>query len=158
MHSLNENLSSPGVPERIFGKKRAITLLALAVVVAGALLMLPRNRAARAAGATLYVVPKSGSYSAQSAIFVQASHYGASESVKVYWNYTGPGTGTQVATGTADATGSFSLKFAIPLSATGTYTMAGVGQTSGSVATDTFLLLPQLYGIPEAGGQGSKLN
>lgn len=148
------------VHERIVGKRWAITMFALilAIVIAGVSVAIPRFQAAHAAGATLYVVPKSGSFSFQSAIFVQGSHYAASETVKVYWNYTGPATGTLVASATADTTGSFNLKFNIPLSPTGTYTIAGVGQTSGSVATATFLLLPQVYASPEAGGPGAKFN
>ena len=72
----------------------------------------------------------------------------------MYWNYTGPGTGTLEATTTTDATGKFSTGFYVldVLSPTGAYTVAGVGQTSGTVATATFTLFPQLYVRAQAGG------
>jgi len=136
----------------------AITMLTLtfAMIAAGVLVTAPHFQAAHASGATLTVVPKSASYSAQTGIVVKGQHYAAGEPVKIYWNYTGPGTGTLVATATANATkGAFTTSFPVPLNPTGTYTIAGVGQTSGFIATDTFQLLPQLYGIPEAGGANS---
>ena len=146
---------------RFFSKKQwtiTIVTMTLACVLGGMLVVIPRNFTAHAAGATIYVVPKSGSFAFQSAIFVQGSHYAAGEPVQIYWNYTGPSTGTLVASATADATGSFGLKFNMPLSATGIYTIAGIGQTSGSVATTIFQLLPQLFATPEAGGPSAKFN
>src|ERR1700693_270102 len=140
---------------------RAITMLVLtfALVAAGALVVFPRFQAAHASGATLTVVPKSANYSAQTALVAKGQHFAASEVVKIYWNYTGPGTGTLEATATANVSkGSFTAGFQLPLDSTGTYTIAGVGQTSGFVATDTFQLLPQLYSSPEAGGLGSTFN
>ncbi len=131
----------------------AITMLVLtfALVAAGALVVFPRIQAAHAAGATLSVVPKSANYSAQTALVAKGQNFAANEVVKIYWDYTGPGTGTLEATATANATkGSFSTGFQLPLASTGTYTIAGVGQTSGFVATHTFQLLPQLYSSPEA--------
>jgi outer membrane protein assembly factor BamB len=134
----------------------SLLMLALAFVAAGVFIVVPRLQSAHAAGATLTVSPKSIVYAASSVISVKGSQYAASESVKIYWNYTGPGTGTLETTATADATGAFTTKiFPVPLSATGTYTIAGVGATSGDVATDTVTLLPQLYTKPEAAGPGT---
>jgi len=155
---MNVQPHSQGAHERTAGKMWVLTVLALsfAVVVAGVLVALPHYQVAHASAATLTVVPKSGSYSAQAGIVTKGQHFAAGETVKVYWNYTGPETGVLEATATADATkGAFTAKFQIPLNPSGTYTIAGVGQTSGSVATDTFQLLPQLYSIPEAGATGS---
>lgn len=134
----------------------SMLMLALAFVAAGVFIVVPRLQNAHAAGATLNVSPKSVVYAASSAILVKGSQYAASESVKIYWNYTGPGTGTLETTATADPTGAFSTKiFPVPLAATGTYTIAGIGGTSGDVATDTVTLLPQLYTKPEAAGPGT---
>src|SRR6266852_8801496 len=90
---------------RFFSKKQwtiTIVTMTLACVLGGMLVVIPRNFTAHAAGATIYVVPKSGSFAFQSAIFVQGSHYAAGEPVQIYWNYTGPSTGTLVASATAD--------------------------------------------------------
>lgn len=139
-------------------KTRSITLLTLtcAFVLAGLILSLPHYNLAHAAGPTLTVTPTSAAYSGTS-ITVKGSSYGANEAVNVYWNYTGSGTGTLETTATTDSTGAFTTKFKKPLAATGTYTIAGVGQTSNLVATATFLLLPRLLLTPQAGGPGTQL-
>src|SRR5579884_2081956 len=88
--------------------RRVISLLALLVIVAaavGGVFALPHPHAAQAAGATLTVGPTSGTYTNrddQAPINVYGSHYGTNETVKVYWNYTGPNTGTLVDTVTAN--------------------------------------------------------
>lgn len=134
----------------------SMLMLTLAFAAAGVFIVVPRLQSAHAAGATLTVSPKSVVYAASTTIAVKGSQYAASESVQIYWNYTGPGTGTLETTVLANATGAFTTKiFPVPLAATGTYTIAGVGVTSGSVATDTVTLLPQLYTKPEAAGPGT---
>jgi outer membrane protein assembly factor BamB len=161
INRMNEQSHIHNAHPRFSGKSWTITILALtlAIVIAGVLVTVPHFQAAHASGATLTVVPKSASYSAQTGIVVKGQHFAAGEPVKIYWNYTGPATGTLVATATANATkGAFTTSFPVPLNPTGTYTIAGVGQTSGFIATDTFQLLPQLYGIPEAGGANSAFN
>lgn len=141
--------------------KRVISLLALLVIVAagiGGVFALPHPHAAQAAGATLTVGPTSGPYTNrddQAPINVYGSHYGANETVKVYWNYTGPNTGTLVDTVTANSKGNFTTNFLYQLGAAGTYTIAGIGQTSGDVATAQFTLYPDLYERPQAGGPSS---
>jgi outer membrane protein assembly factor BamB len=136
-------------------------MLVCAIIGAGITALLPRAFSAHASGgATLTLNPTSAPYTNrddQNPIVVNGKNFGANETVKVYWNYTGPGTGTLEATTTTDATGTFSTNFYIldVLSPTGNYTMAGVGQTSGTVATATFTLLPQLYVRAQAGGSGS---
>src|SRR5437879_13046759 len=81
------------------------------LVLAGVLITLP-HYAARAAGATLVVRPTSAPYSNQT-IKVTGASYGPGEVVKVYWNYSGPGTGILEASRTTDATGAFSLQIKI---------------------------------------------
>ena len=112
-----------------------------------------------AASATITVSPSSERYSPiYSVITVQGANFAASEPVKVYWNYTGPGTGTLEVTVNADSTGAFSTQFETPLAATGTYPIGGVGQTSGLVATGSFQLLPLLTVEPHGSGPGTALS
>ncbi|HCI78937.1 MAG TPA: hypothetical protein DHW02_04535, partial [Ktedonobacter sp.] len=70
---------------------------------------------------------------------------------QVYWNYTGPGTGTLEKTATTTGTGTFTVLFYVPLTSTGTYIIGGVGLTSGLIATTPFQLLPSLTVSPVAG-------
>jgi outer membrane protein assembly factor BamB len=147
--------------EHILRSKWVISLLALLLVVAAgtsAVFLHPHSYAAQAAGATLKVSPTSGPYTDrddQAPINVYGYSYAANETVKVYWNYTGPNTGTLVDTVTANSKGSFTTNFLYQLAATGTYTIAGIGQTSGDVATAQFTLYPDLYERPQAGGPSS---
>ena len=136
----------------------AIAVMILAFLLGGMLVVIPRNLfSVRASGGpSITLVPKKANYKAQSGIVVKGNGFGATESVKIYWNYTGPGTGTYEITASADGTGTFSTKFPTPLTFTGTYTIAAIGQTSGSVATAPFTLLPQIYVSPQAGGPGGK--
>ena len=142
------------------GRKIGIAVISFtfAFALASAILVAPNIHFARAAGATLTVSPSSGPYSAWNEETANGTGYGAQETVNIYWNYTGPGTGTQVATATTDTSGSFSASFKRVLAPTGTYTIAGVGQSSGSVATGTFLLLPQIYVGPLDTGPGSQFH
>lgn len=134
------------------------TALILTFVAAGVLIGLPRNFAAQAAGATLSISPPARSYNPpDSLIGVTGSGYGANESVNIYWNYSGPATGTLEGSPKTTASGSFIFYFTTPLAPTGTYTIAGVGQTSGAVATGTFKLLPGLFANPQGAGAGTPI-
>lgn len=150
----------PKVPtQRIFKDVISLALLVLitTIIVAG-VVILPRTFPAHAAGATLTVTPTAQHYSNSldaPPLKIHGTNYGANETVNVYWNYTGPGTGTLEATGIADATGTFNAQFGTPLAAHGTYTIAGVGQTSQLVATTPFTVMPQIYTFPQAAGPGT---
>jgi len=137
----------------------AIAVMILAFLLGGMLVVIPRNLFSvhASGGPFITLVPKKANYKAQSGIVVKGSGFGANESVKIYWNYTGPGTGTLEGSPVASGTGAFAFKFPTPLTFTGTYTIAAIGQTSGSVATAPFTLLPQIYVSPQAGGPGGKL-
>ena len=107
---------------------------------------------------TIVLTPTSAHYSQlYSSIFVQGAHFSAHETVNIYWNYTGPGKGTLETTATADNTGSFIAQFVTPLAPTGYYIVAGIGQTSGLVATARFQLLPHLEFNPYASGPGTTI-
>lgn len=111
---------------------------------------------AHAAVAGVSIKPASGAYS-NKLITVTGSGYAGHETVQVYWNYTGPGTGTLETSTTTGSGGAFTARFAIPLAATGIYTIAGVGLTSGLVATGTFKLLPSITAPGSVGVAGLPL-
>lgn len=131
-------------------------LVTLAMVIAGTMFGLTYRQPVHASGATLQVIPKAEAFT-KIPLTVQGSGYSPGETVNIYWNYTGPGTGTLEKTVASSGTGSFSTSFRIPPSPVGTYTVGGVGQTSGSVATGTFQLSPGLSILPVAGGAGSPM-
>ncbi|HET9999243.1 MAG TPA: PQQ-binding-like beta-propeller repeat protein [Ktedonobacteraceae bacterium] len=144
--------------QRLLRKRWGIAFLALTLVmvIAGTTIGLTYHQSAHAAGASLLVSPKGEAFT-KIPISVQGSGYGANEAVNIYWNYTGPGTGTLMKTVNSDGAGSFSTSFRLPPSPAGMYTVGGVGQTSGSVATGTFQLSPGLTILPVAGGAGSSM-
>lgn len=131
-------------------------VIALAFIVASAITAFPQWHAARAAGAaSISVSPGSLNYNPpDSLITVTGVNFGTHETVNVYWNYTGPGTGTLEGSATT-ASGKFLFHFATPLTATGTYTIGAVGATSGLSATGTFRSLPGVFVTPGAAGSGS---
>ncbi|HEY6542857.1 MAG TPA: PQQ-binding-like beta-propeller repeat protein [Ktedonobacteraceae bacterium] len=146
--------------QRLLGKWKGFTFAALILtfVAAGVFIGLPHNFAAHAASATITISPTGRNYAPpDSLIGVTGSGYSANETVNVYWNYTGPGTGTLEGSPKASASGDFLFFFTTPLDPTGTYTIAGVGQTSGSVATGTFKLLPGLFASPQGAGAGTPI-
>lgn len=154
--------STKTLSQRLLNKKGGITLVALAltlaIIVVGAIIALPHNRNAHAAGATISISPTGRSYNPPSSLIgVTGAGYGALETVKIYWNYTGPGTGTLKGSSTTTAKGGFLFYFVTPLAPTGIYTIGAVGQTSGSVATGTFKLLPSVFVSPDAGGPSTPL-
>jgi len=137
----------------------AVLMLVLAIIVSTVVVALPRASPAHATGtATLQVTPTFGHYTNrddQQPITVRGTNFAADETVIVYWNYTGPGTGTTENTAVTNKKGFFALSFQYPLAAAGTYSIAGVGQTSQFVATTTFTLFPLLFIRSQAGGPGS---
>lgn len=137
------------------GRGFAFLILTCTLILTCITLILPHLPAAHASNPTLQVVPSSSSYPRQ--IRVTGTNYGSVEKVAVYWNYSGPGTGTLEKTATTDSTGTFSVLFYVPLTATGTYTIAGVGKSSGLIATAPFQLLPALTITPVAGIAGTSL-
>ncbi len=66
--------------------------------------------------------------------------FGAAEAIKVYWNYTGSGTGTLIFQASTDHEGFFyNRTYTIPAGTTaGTYTVAAIGQTTGLIAKNLF--------------------
>jgi len=139
-------------------KRLVLIIVMLAFILGSAAVIIPGNLIARASTtASITVTPKSVAYSNQRSITVNGINYTANEIVKIYWNYNGVGTGTLETQVTASASGSFTARFKIPLVTTGTYTIAAVGQTSGSVATGTAQILPQMYFSPRASGALTKV-
>ncbi len=154
----NRSPDSPSL--RFFSKTWGLIflVLTLAFVAMSGVIAFPQIRAALASGtATITLSPSSASYSTGGSITAQGSHFAASETVNIYWNYSGPGTGTLEGTTTSDATGAFKTSFPMPLAPTGTYTVAGVGQTN-DIATTTFHLSPFFYIAPRGAGVASPLN
>ncbi len=151
---------SDQLARHLLGKWKWFTcsVLIFAFVIAGVIVGLPHNFAARAAGAAITITPAARSYNPpDSLIGVTGSGYAANETVNVYWNYSGPATGTLEGSPKSTGSGSFTFYFTTPLAPTATYTIAGVGQTSGSVATGTFKLLPGLFGNPQGAGAGTPI-
>lgn len=144
------------------GGKKLLSTLALVLLLAGSLPGLPGfttlGHAAHATSPTIVLSPTSARYSPlYSSIFVQGTNFAANETVNIYWNYTGPGKGTFETSSTTDATGSFLAQFVTPLAASGTYTVAGIGGSSGLVATASFQLLPHFGLDPYASGPGTAI-
>lgn len=133
-----------------------IKLALIGAIIAGIFATLPHNFFAHAAGPTITLNPTSASFAVRS-VQVQGSGYAANESVNVYWDYTGPGTGTLEATVTTNAQGGFVTKISFPFTPGGNYTIGAVGKTSGRVATAVFNLTPQLTVSPWASGVTSPI-
>jgi outer membrane protein assembly factor BamB len=147
----------------LFKKRQKFTVLVILCTILmtlSAILWHPSFHSAIAAGATITLTPTKGHYTNhddQIPISVHGTGFTAHESALVYWNYTGPGTGTLVATATASGMGIFTVSFPYQLSPTGIYTVAAIGQTSGAVATAPFTLLPWVYVRPQASGPKSAI-
>jgi outer membrane protein assembly factor BamB len=141
-------------------KKRgyiAVAVFTMVFIATSTIMALPRHNNAYADGALLILTPPSAAYASGGKIKVQGSGYASNESVQIYWNHTGPGTGILETTTTANATGVFSASFVMPLASTGSYPIVGIGQQSGLVAMSTFQLLPRLLLPTTAGGSVSNL-
>ncbi len=142
------------------GKKsrRSLLLVAFAFILMNIVFALPGYRAARADGPPLTIKPFSAVYSNKKPVTVQGTSFFANESVQIYWNYLGPGTGTLETTVMTNSKGAFSTSFYLPLATTGSYSIAAIGQMSGIVATGTFQLLPGLFVGPNPYTSGAKLH
>lgn len=136
-------------PRPLSGKltMRVITFLtvalALLVAVAGSLILLPhqgQRGALAATAASITLNPLGGGPGTQ--VAVGAKGFGASENVNIYWNYTGPGTGTLLTSVTSKSNGSFKANIVIPTGTTpGVFVpIAAVGQTSNKVGSFNFYL------------------
>src|SRR5438270_652708 len=74
----------------------ALWMFVFTFTLAGVLLALPHTFSAHAGSAAITVSPLGSPYSSnddQSPIAISGTGYTPGETVKVYWNYTGPGTG-----------------------------------------------------------------
>src|SRR5215470_684240 len=127
---MSDRQSTRGTPA-YFSKRQwviAKAVMTLAFLLGGMLVVIPRNLFSvhASGGPSITLVPKQANYKAQSGIVVKGKGFVASESVKIYWNYTGPGTGTLEGSLFASGTGTFSTKFPTPLTFTGTYKIAAI--------------------------------
>src|SRR5260221_8907496 len=136
----------------------AIAWLTIAFVAAGIIVAIPHNEAARAAGAVISISPSSRNYAPpDSLIGVTGSQFTANETVTIYWNYTGPGTGTLEGSPKASSTGGFTFNFTTPLAASGTPTTAPMGRVFCFIAPGAIHLLSRLLVFPEDAGSGAPL-
>ncbi len=79
---------------------------------------------------------------------VSGDGYAAGETVNILWNYTGPGTGTTVATTVAGFAGHINTSFSVPDFIVGQYDVAAVGNSSGRVSQNTFSVADGLASSP----------
>src|SRR5579859_500262 len=79
---------------------------------------------------------------------VTGEGYAANETVNLLWNYSGPGTGTTVATAMAGFGGNIVATFVVPAAPTGQYTVAALGASSGRVSQTTFSVTSGLASSP----------
>jgi outer membrane protein assembly factor BamB len=79
---------------------------------------------------------------------VSGAGYDPNEVVNLLWNYTGPGTGTTVATTNAGFAGDIHTSFIVPTATTGVYTIAVLGNTSGRLSQNTFTVSNTLASSP----------
>src|SRR5258708_13533031 len=122
----------------------AIAWLTIAFVAAGIIVAIPHNEAARAAGAVISISPSSRNYAPpDSLIGVTGSQFTANETVTIYWNYTGPGTGTLEGSPNASSTGGFTFNFFPPPPAAAPPTHSPVGSVTCSIARRAFQLVPR---------------
>ena len=103
----------------------------------------------------MYMSPKAAGPGTNAFFFGNA--FGANEQVNIYWNYTGPGTGSLLTTVTANNTGSFHTTAHIPSGTpSGTIPVVAIGQSSQTSATFGFILYsPLLTVAPLSGAAGS---
>ncbi|HXZ06211.1 MAG TPA: PQQ-binding-like beta-propeller repeat protein [Ktedonobacteraceae bacterium] len=157
MNEREPSLRLASLLRHLIGEKKHIThILLISIIMLASLgfgIASHIQNVARASSAILQVSPTSSTYPRQ--IKVLGSNYGASEKVQIYWNYSGPGTGILERTATSSSAGAFTVLFYIPLTSTGTYNIAGVGMTSGLIATVSFQLLPSISVTPVAGIAGT---
>jgi hypothetical protein len=99
--------------------------------------------------ATLAANPGSGS--PFQTVAVSGANFGASETVKVFWD----NGATPLATPTTAADGSFAANVVVPQAPAGMHTLTAVGQTSGKTAPAAFQVKPAIYVFPSTGKAGS---
>src|SRR2546421_739169 len=149
------------LPQYFFKKGGAIalTMVALAIVTASVIIVLPHAQPIYAAGnPTLTLNPTSGAYTDrddQQPISVHGTNYGVNESINIYWKYTGPGTGTLLATATGNSTGSFTVNGIIPNYSPGSYTITAIGQTSNTLAKYKFTIYKPTLALAPLKGSAS---
>ncbi len=88
---------------------------------------------------------------------VTGQGYTPGEAVQVLWNYTGHGTGTNVASLTAGYSGTIQGAFSVPAASTGTYSVAAVGNSSNRVTQNSFLLNNSVAASPSTTPPGTKI-
>ena len=136
--------------------KICVLMIVVACIVTSTLIFQLPQGIAHATGAAISIKPTLSAY-ANKPITVSGTAYLAHETVQVYWNYSGLGTGTLETSIVSSAKGAFTARFPIPLAAQGAYTIASVGVTSGFVAIATFLLKPSLAARGQVGVASSPL-
>lgn len=93
---------------------------------------------------------------AGSKLFIFGNAFGANETVNIYWNYAGPGTGTLLTTAIGNATGTFKTTASVPSGTTPGYIpIAGVGQTSNAVGSYNFILYPPTLAVAPLSGSAN---
>ncbi len=75
---------------------------------------------------------------AGASVNVAAQGYGPGETVNIVWDYSGPATGTTIASATAGSSGLANGSFSVPAASAGAHTVAVVGTTSSFVTTTAF--------------------
>ncbi len=91
-----------------------------------------------------------------SKLYIFGNAFGANETVNIYWNYTGPGTGTLLTTAVGNTTGSFKTTASVPTGTTPGYIpIAGVGQTSNTVGSFNFVLYPPTLDLAPLSGSAN---
>jgi outer membrane protein assembly factor BamB len=89
-------------------------------------------------------------------ITIIGNAFGANETVNIYWNYTGSGTGTLLTTVLGNSTGSFKTTASVPSGTTpGLILIAGVGQASNAVGSYNFLLYPSTLTLAPLSGSAN---
>src|SRR5207302_3451257 len=88
---------------------------------------------------------------------VTGAGYDPNETVNILWNYTGPGTGTTVATAIAGFGGNISTSFSVPNATIGPYTVAALGSTSGRLSQNTFSVADSLASSPATTPPGTNV-
>src|ERR1700716_657595 len=141
---MNKRSSSSETFARHFSRKRggiAFLALALAIIVLGVFSALPAHNAAHAANTKLDAKPLAGGPGTRLAL--SGSGFGSKEVVNIYWNYTGPSTGTLLGNVNSGSNGGFKTNVTVPTSTPpGLVPVAGVGQTSNITTIAQFYLYP----------------
>jgi len=105
--------------------------------------------------ASYQVVPEIdlGNYEGGQTLRLTGWGFGSVEAVNIYWNYSGPGTGTLISQAQSDHEGFFyNRTYTVPAGTLpGQYTIAAVGVTTGLVAENTYraaTIVAQLLPVP----------